>query len=136
MPEDQKTTATEILADAAAVAAKLSVDASITAQNVIATAADVAAKERNRQDSERESMKGVFVDALNQVFGEKQEQQQFINLARVPLICVQISEIHKSLSEIALAMESLKIAKNIIFGLFGLVGTGVVLALLNLLLKS
>ena len=134
--QQESPTATTILAEAAAVAAKFFVDASVTAQQVVATAAEVALKERDRQDSERDKMKDTLVDALNQVFGEKQEQQQFINLARVPFICAQISEIHRRLGEIALALESLSIVKKIVFGMAGLMMTGILVALLTLVLRK
>lgn len=129
-------TATEILADAAKLAARLSVDASVTAKNVIATAATVALKERERQDDERSKMKDILVDALNKVFGEKKQEEQFINVAKIPLICLQIQEIHKSLGEIAIGMESLKIVKKIVFGLAALMMTGVVVALINMIIRK
>lgn len=130
------TTATDILADAAKAAAQLSVDASVTAQEVIATATEAALHEKERQQSDRHEMKNLFVDALNQVFGEKEEKKQFINVSRIPFICAQISEIHKSLESIVLAMQELMLVKKIVYTVCGLVGTGVVVALLALILRK
>ncbi len=122
------TSASTLLADAAKVAAQLSVDASVTAKEVIATAADVALKERDRQENDRDQMKNVFMDALNQVFGEKEESQQFINISRVPLLCIQVKEIHGKLETIVITLEELKFVKKFLYAIFGLVGSGVVVA--------
>lgn len=133
--EHQMTTATEILSEAANAAAQLSVDSAITAKEVIATAAAVAMKEKDRQDTERDSMKEVLVDALNKVFGEKQEQQQFINVSRIPMICSQIAKIHEDISTINLNMElSLQewtTTKRILLWFAGIVGSATILALLG-----
>ncbi len=126
--ESMPTSATEILADAAAVAAKLSVDASVTAQQVIATAAEVALHEKERQVSEREKMGEIFVESLNKVFGEKVEQEQFINVSRIPFLCIQVREIHTQLEKIVLTLEELKFVKKFLYAIGGIFGSAVVVA--------
>lgn len=136
MSPDIPTTPAEVLAEAASVAAQLSVDASVTAQHVLETAADVAKNDKERQANDKNEMKDVLVAALNQVFGEKEEQQQFINVSRVPMICKQISSIHENIADIMLALESLKIVKSVVYAACGLIGVSVFGALLALIIKK
>lgn len=85
-----------------------------------------------------------IAEALRQVFGEYTEQQRFVDLKRVPLICKQIENIDYSLTEIRETLKSNNDkfvnqdqfwpVKTLVYGVVGLMLTGVVTALLALVL--
>ncbi len=113
--------ATAILEDAAKIA-QLSIDSSVAAKEAVISAATAVQQKQITNDD----MKNVLVDALNQVFGEKEDKQQFINISRVPMICVQVQKIHSDIEEIKLSLSTLDLVKKIVFGMAGIVLTGFV----------
>lgn len=110
--------ATAILEDAAKIA-QLSIDSSVAAKEAI----DSAVHQKQTMNND---MKDVLIDALNHVFGEKEDKQQFINISRVPMICVQIQKIHADIEEIKLALGTLDLVKKIVLSAAGLILTGFV----------
>ncbi len=128
--------ATDLINEAAKTAAQLSVDASVAAKEVIATAAEVASHTERAREEDSNRIQQALEDALNKVFGEKEEQRQFININRVPMICVQIQEIHKNINTITIAISELQLVKRIVYAVCGLVGVSVVGALLALILRK
>lgn len=102
-----------------------------------------------------ESTTASLTEALREVFGEYTEQQRFIDLKRVPLICKQIEYIHENIAEIKTMMDNVKSdltkkdtdnstkyvnqdqfwpVKTLVYGVVGIMLTGIVTALLALVL--
>ena len=87
----------------------------------------------------------VIKDALDDLFDEKQSTQRFIDVSRIPLICKSIIDIHANISEIKGMMkdEAAKFVnqdqfypvKSIVYGLVGLLLTGIIGSLLIIVLK-
>lgn len=77
----------------------------------------------------------ILVNALRQVFGEKDEQQQFINVSRVPMICKQIDKIHSDIEDINLSLNELKLTKRIVYFTCGAVATAVIATVISMFLK-
>ncbi len=46
----------------------------------------------------------------------------------MPLLCIQVKEIHGKLETIVITLEELKFVKKFLYAIFGLVGSGVVVA--------
>lgn len=89
----------------------------------------------------------TLADAVTKAIGENKEgDKRFIDIARIPLICLSITSIHTSIEEIKEMMQDMKKnfvshdsflpVKYITFGLVGMIMTGVVGALLTLVLRQ
>lgn len=117
---------------AAQTAASIVTDAALLAENVIQKASATAV-ELAKHDEDKTIR--ALVAALNQVFGEKEEQQQFINLNRVPMICQQLSEIHKNIENITAMIHELQLVKKIVFGAVGMVIVGFFAVLISLVYR-
>lgn len=91
-----------------------------------------------------ESTTQSLSDALRQVFGEYSEQQRFVDLKKIPLLCKQIENIDANISEIKgliklsddkyVNQDQFWPIKTLVYGVVGLMLTGVVTALLALVL--
>lgn len=84
----------------------------------------------------------VLAKALREVFGDE-KGQRFIDVSRIPLLCASvintgkaIEEINKKLDEKYVTKESFDPVKTLVFGLVGLILTGVVGALLGLVIMK
>ncbi len=56
-----------------------------------------------------EKTRELFETAISNAFGEYKDQQRFIDLKRVPLICAQIVNIHDNLEEMKEMMKQVKV---------------------------
>lgn len=92
----------EPLSPEAAAASK----AAVHAQKEAAQAVEVARV--TQMHAHDETTKNMLADALREVFGEYQDQQRFIDLKRIPLICKDIAGIHSNIGEIKEMMEQVK----------------------------
>ncbi len=104
-----------------------------------------------------EKTRELFEQAISNAFGEYKDQQRFIDLKRVPLICAQIVNIHDNLAEIKEMMQQVKLdldekdkrneeryvnrdqfdpVQKIVYGVVALILTAVVGALIALVLMK
>lgn len=104
---------------------------------VAATATAQEAIERSREAQ----MASAVASAVKDVFALENDngQKRFIDISRVPLICQSIIGIHQSLDDIKENMvnhDEFWPVKTLVYGIVGLMLTGVVGALLLLILKN
>lgn len=134
---------TDLIAQAKSKAATLVSDAVHTAEDLVHKATQTA--ERLMDDSEERTTKAL-ADALREVFGENQDARRFVDITRIPLICQSITGIDKTLTELKDMMEknnenfvsqdAFMPIKYIVYGLVGMIMTGVIGALLTLVLRQ
>ena len=81
--------------------------------------------------------------AIKEAFGENKAQGRYIDVSRIPLICQNIDGIHstlqlidKKIDEKMVTNERFSPIEKIVYGAVGLILTGVLGALLVLILKS
>lgn len=120
--------AAQKVADAAELAKRIVSEAVLEAQRV---------SRNTEQDTTRH-----LAEALREVFGENQESHRFIDIARIPLICKSIFDIHENLKSINnkldttfLTKEAFYPVKVVVYGLVGTVMMGVVGAIIRAILK-
>lgn len=124
-------------------AAALVADAVHTAEDVVQKATRTAEK---LLDDREDRITKALADALRQVFGENQDARRFIDITRIPLICQSINGIYESLKDLQQMLQDSQTnfvnqdqfapVKNVVFGLVGILMTGVVVALLSLLINK
>lgn len=68
------------------------------------------------EKSQQQIVTEALSDALRDVFGEKKAEGRFVDVSRIPLICKSIIKIHSDINWLKLAL----------FGLYGLIGAGIV----------
>lgn len=98
------------IAKAAQDAAELTTKAVETAKNLIEEAATRAEELVTRQ---RVSTTETIVDALKKVFDSEVESGQFIDVRKIPLICLKIVDINKQIDSIN---DSIKWVVRLIIG--------------------
>jgi hypothetical protein len=91
-----------------------------------------------------ESIKAL-ADAVGQVIGENKDQKRFIDISRIPLICLSITQIHENIKELKEMMkeqheifatkEDVQPIRYITFGLVGMIMAGFVGSVLTLVFK-
>lgn len=96
---------------------------------------DVAVEAKERDDQYSDKIQSSIENALKTIFGERDDNRQFIDIRKIPLLCVQVKEIHAKLGEIVLMLESLKIVRQIVFGAVGLIIVGFFAVLGSLVYK-
>lgn len=102
-----------------------------------------------QQETDMESVK-TLADAITKAINDNKGDKRFVDLPRVPLICLSITEIHKALDEIKGDIKDMMVGFNknfvskdqfwpvrtVVFGLVGLILAGVVGALITLVLRK
>jgi len=136
----------EIVADAANTAARIVNDAAVVARSVIQSA-EATASTLVEKDAERST--AALANALREVFGENTKTQRFIDVSKIPLICLNIDNMHKALAIIQEAIERMEeknerifvrserfqVTEKLVFGLVGIILTAVVGAIIYSVLK-
>ncbi len=130
-------------------------EASAEAVEAARVAAEAVEAARNKQveqiaNASDERTAKVLESALRHIFGEGERQKKFIDVSRIPFICDNIHNIAKDISDIKQAMEDAKEkaderyvnqdqfvpVKTIVYGLVSLILTGVVGAILALIISK
>lgn len=102
------------------------------------------------QDSEQKKFDmntiRVLADAVTHAIGESEGDKRFIDLKRVPLICLSITKMHEDIKEIKdmikethgkfVTHESFNPIKSIVYGVVGLALTTVVIAGLSMVIRQ
>ena len=88
----------------------------------------------------------ALADAITKVLGENKDDQRFIDVTRIPLICLSITGIHENLKELKEMMkemntnfvnrETFKPVQYITYGLVSMIMTGVIGSLLTIVLRK
>ena len=146
--KEHKQTSSSAAADVvvkAAEAAKQIVDSAsaVAAAEVVRTAA-LAAKQAAEQADEKTI--NSISEALRKVFGENERAGKFIDVSRIPLICQNINEIHARLTDMAESMKENNEnyinkdmfwpIKTLVYGATGIILTGVISALVYLVVQT
>lgn len=128
-----------MLTSEAKAASQQAVHAQKNAAQAVETARAVQAQAI--QDSTTQS----FIEAIKQAFGSYTDQQRFIDLKQVPLLCKQVLSIHDDIKEIKEMMrtndaryvnqDQFAVVKALSYGLAGAVLSGFVAALLALVFR-
>lgn len=87
----------------------------------------------------------VLAEAIEKAINDQNGDKRFIDLTRIPLICLSITGIHSSLEEIKGMIKDIKQdfvtheafdpVKNLVYGLVGLMLTSVIVAILAMVIR-
>ena len=88
----------------------------------------------------------VLADAIDKALQHTKGDQRFIDISRIPLICLSITGIHESLKEIKEMVSAVRSeyitkdqctpVKNVVFGLVALMLSSVVVALISMVVRK
>lgn len=136
------TVAADVVIKAAEAARDVSNTAGTVAAEVVVEAAR-AAKTVAQHSDERTTQ--ALADALREVFGENQRSNRFIDVSRIPLICMNINGIHESLGKLVrwtedadaryVNQDQYEPVKKAMYGLITLILIAVVGAIMALIIK-
>lgn len=80
-----------------------------------------------------------LIDALDRYFSR---EKKFIDTSRIPLICQDIHNIHESQKEIKEILDKKLVTneafwpiKTLVYGMVGLLGVGIIAAILKIIIK-
>ena len=98
--------------------------------------------EKHNKNIDPAAVKSI-TEALKEVFGKGKESQKFIDISRIPLICQSIIGIHENLKDINVKLdnkfvtkESFSPVRNTVYGMIGIILTGVIIAIMSVVLKK
>jgi hypothetical protein len=84
----------------------------------------------------------VLADAVSKAIGENKAEQRFIDVTKIPLICLSITGIHENLKELKEMMKEMQATfvrkeeimpiRYVCYGLVGMVMTGFIGSLLTI----
>lgn len=136
-------TAADVVVKAAEAAKSMADTASSAVVAEVVSSAAIAAKIAAEESDEK--IVNSLSQALRNVFGENEKAGRFIDVSRIPLICKDIGDIREHLGDMREMMKTNEDrfvnkdqfwpVKSLVYGATGIILTGVVLALIYLVVK-